>query len=244
MSAWVIFWYILSIALKRNDIVDIAWGLGYIYFGCWIAIKAENGALQYLICTLVLLWAMRLSLHLFFRNRGKAEDFRYRKWREEWKSTFYIRSFIQVYLLQTTLLMLIAFPMVIASINADQNLKWTFVPGVLLWVLGFYWQTLGDAQLMKFKHNPANKGRLIQSGLWAKSRHPNYFGELCMWWGIWICLSVYPWGWLGMISPLLISWLILRVSGIPMLEAKYENNLAFSKYKEKVPALIPRVWLH
>lgn len=240
MIGWVTFWYALSIMLKRNDIVDIAWGLGYIYFSFWVAIHSEHGLLQYFIFGLIFLWGARLAIYLFFRNRGKKEDFRYKQWREDWDKSFYLRSFFQVYVLQTLLLMIIALPIVIASINSQMELKWTVIPGAFLWLIGFYWQTKGDAQLMRFKKNPENRGKIIQIGLWAKSRHPNYFGELCMWWGVWICLSTYPMGWLALISPLLISYLIIKVSGIPMLEAKYDNNPDFQSYKKRVPVLVPK----
>lgn len=242
MLGWVGAWFVLSLLLKRNDIVDIAWGLGYIYFSFWVAVNSEQGTLQYIVFGMVFIWGARLAVYLFIRNRGKKEDFRYKKWRDDWGSSFYIRSFFQVYFLQTLLLLIIALPIVIASINARSELEWTLIPGLTLWLIGLYWQTAGDAQLMRFKNDLSNKGKIIEIGLWSKSRHPNYFGELCMWWGIWICLSIYPMGWLAIVSPLLISYLIVNVSGIPMLEAKYDNNSDFQNYKKRVPALVPRFW--
>ncbi len=244
MMGWVLFWFALSIILKRNDIVDIAWGLGFIYLSIWVAIYTQHGLLQYVVFGLVFLWGARLAFYLLLRLRGKSEDFRYLNWRKEWGSSFYIRSFFQVYLLQTFLLLIIGLPILIASINAQVQLNFiTLVPGLALWLYGYYWQVVGDYQLHQFKKNPTNKGKIIQKGLWNQSRHPNYFGEVCMWWGIWVILMPYSLGWLAVLSPILISWLILRVSGIPMLEAKYKGNPEFEEYKKRVPAFIPKLKL-
>lgn len=244
MMGWVLFWFALSIILKRNDIVDIAWGLGFIYLSIWVAIYTQHGLLQYLVFGLVFLWGARLAIYLLLRLRGKSEDFRYLNWRKEWGSSFYIRSFFQVYLLQTFLLLIIGLPILVASINAQAQLNFiTLVPGLALWLYGYYWQAVGDYQLYQFKKNHSNKGKIIQQGLWNQSRHPNYFGEVCMWWGIWVILMSYSLGWLAILSPIVITWLILRVSGIPMLEAKYKGNPEFEEYKNRVPAFIPKLKL-
>ena len=242
MLGWVLFWFILSVFLKRNDIVDMAWGLGFIYVSIWVALSTDHGLLQYIVFGLVFLWAIRLSIHLLIRLKGKPEDYRYSNWRNKWVKSFYVRSFFQVYVLQNILLLIIAIPLVLASINAQKELHFTsLIPGLVIWLYGFYWQATADYQLFQFKKDSANKGKIIQVGLWSRSRHPNYYGELCMWWGVCICIMPYSFGWLGIISPLLISWLIIRVSGIPMLEAKYKGNKEFEDYQKKVPVLIPKI---
>lgn len=244
MLSWVLFWFILSVVLKRNDIVDIAWGLGFIYFSIWVALSTDQGMSQYIVFGLVFLWGLRLSVYLLMRIIRKPEDYRYLNWRNEWGRSFLVRSFFQVYVLQNFLLLLIAIPLVIISLNAqnEPNLP-AMIPGLSLWGYGFFWQTTADYQLFQFKKDLANKGKIIQIGLWRRSRHPNYYGELCMWWGVWLCILPYSYGWLGIISPILISWLIIKVSGIPMLEAKYEGNKQFEDYQKRVPVLIPKLKL-
>jgi steroid 5-alpha reductase family enzyme len=242
MGVWIVSWFLLSVFLKRNDIVDIAWGLGYIYLSVFFSLDIYLGPLQYIVYGLVSIWALRLSIYLFLRLKGKAEDFRYHNWRKEWGNAFYMRSFFQIYLLQSVFLMIIALPLAMVNLYEGMGLKISVIPGICFWLFGFYWQSKADYQMVCFKSKPENKGRIIQSGLWAYSRHPNYFGELCMWWGIWLCLSPYPMAWLGLISPVLISWLIIKVSGIPMLEKKYEAHPEFEAYKKRVPALIPQFW--
>ena len=140
--------------------------------------------------------------------------------------------------------MIIALPIVIASINAQMELKWTLIPGTFLWLIGFYWQTKGDAELMRFKKNPENKGKIIEIGLWAKSRHPNYFGEITLWAGLTLIALPVLSGWqlVTLISPIFVYVLLTRVSGIPMLEnrgmKKWGSDPEYVNYVENTPSLI------
>ena len=233
-------WFLISVIKKRNDVADVAWGLGFILMA-WISffLNGNSNSRGLLLCILISIWGLRLAFHIYNRNKGKTEDYRYLAWRQEWGDWFYIRSYFQVYLLQGFFLFVIALPVILANNAAEYKIGILDGIGFLIWLIGFYFEVVGDAQLAKFIKNPANKGRLIQTGLWAYSRHPNYFGEVTLWWGIWLMtLSTFN-GWYGIISPILITFLILKVSGIPMLEKKMEQNADFADYKRRVSAFFP-----
>ena len=220
-------WFVVSLIKKRNDVADVAWGLGFVLLASVSYFISEaSGVRGILVGILVSIWGLRLAWHIHARNKGKAEDYRYLAWRKEWGKWFYIRSYFQVYLLQGTLLFLIILPVLIINKSIGGG-------------LGLYFESVGDAQLARFIKNPANKGKLMQSGLWAYTRHPNYFGEVTQWWGIWLIALSVPNGWLGIIGPVTITFLILKVSGIPMLEKKMKENPEFADYKQRVSVFIP-----
>jgi steroid 5-alpha reductase family enzyme len=185
------------------------------------------------------LWGLRLMVHLYIRSRGRGEDFRYRKWREQWGSTFIVRSFFQIYALQGAVVLIIASPALVIMAVPGKSLGLGDLCGVVLWMLGFVFEAVGDRQLLVFKRKPANRGKIITSGLWRYSRHPNYFGECILWWGVFIVALGSPNALWTIVSPLTINFLLLYVSGIPMLEKKYEGDPAFEDYKRRTSPLIP-----
>lgn len=232
--------FVASLIWKRDDVTDIAWGLGFILVT--LASLFYNGAFgprQSIIVVLVTLWGLRLATHIFLRNRGKSEDFRYKKWRQDWGKQWVVRSYLQVFLLQGFLLTLIAMPIIILTAVQGPRLGITDLLGVAVWLVGFFFETVGDWQLFVFKKNPINKEKIMTAGLWQYTRHPNYFGEVTMWWGIFLLAISSPWGAISLIGPLTISYLILKVSGIPLLEKKYEGVIAFQEYKRRTSAFIP-----
>ncbi|MFM2357682.1 MAG: hypothetical protein RJA61_419 [Candidatus Parcubacteria bacterium] len=233
-------WFVLSLIKKRNDVADVAWGLGFILI-TWVSffISDDFGVRGILVGILVSVWGLRLAWHIHARNKGKTEDYRYLAWRNEWGKWFYIRSYFQVYILQGILLFLIVFPILFINRSVGPTLGLLDLFGVVVWIVGFYFEAVGDAQLARFIKNPANKGRLMQSGLWAYTRHPNYFGEVTQWWGLWMIALSVPNGWLGIIGPITITFLLLKVSGIPMLEKKMEENPDFAEYKRRTSVFIP-----
>lgn len=240
--AYASFWFIISIILKRNDIADVAWGLGYAGLCVYLYLTQMRNEVADLAYGIVIIWGLRLSIHIGLRNLRKKEDFRYRKWREEWGSNFYWRSYLQVYLLQVLLLLIISTPMIIVSQAYGSELSFLAGFGLALWLTGFYWQTAGDYQLAQFKKKKKHKDQIMQSGLWEHSRHPNYFGEILMWSGVGLVTLNVPNGWIGLISPVLITYLLLKVSGVPMLERRYKGNAAFEAYKRSTPAVFPNLW--
>ncbi len=240
LFVYMSLWFVVSLIKKRNDVADVAWGLGFVLLA-WISffLSSDSGTRGLLVGILVSIWGLRLAWHIHTRNKGKAEDYRYLVWREEWGKWFYTRSYFQVYLLQGTFLFLIVLPVLFINKNAGGDIGLLDFLGVAAWLFGFYFEAVGDAQLSRFIKNPSNKGNLMQSGLWAYTRHPNYFGEVTQWWGLWLIALSVPNGWVGIIGPITITFLILEVSGIPMLEKSVAENPAFESYKKRVSIFFP-----
>ncbi|MEI6529381.1 MAG: DUF1295 domain-containing protein [Candidatus Falkowbacteria bacterium] len=233
-------WFIISILRKRNDIADVAWGLGFVILTWSSFFIAENYSIRSLLVnSLVSIWGFRLAWHIYTRNKGKAEDYRYLAWRKEWGKWFYLRSYFQVYLLQGIFLFLIVSPVLFINHNIGQQFNFFDGLGLLIWLTGFFFEVVGDAQLASFISNPTNKGKLMQTGLWKYSRHPNYFGEVTQWWGLWLVTCSLPGAYLSIIGPLTITFLILKVSGVPLLEKKMAENLAFAEYKKRTSVFFP-----
>jgi steroid 5-alpha reductase family enzyme len=232
-------WFAISVYKKRNDVADIAWGLGYIIICSYLFITYSASSVLILLYALVIVWGLRLSLHIYARNKNKSEDFRYKSWREEWGKSFYLRSYLQVFLLQGVFLLIIISPVIHAA--GAESLRWNIFTwlGLCCWIIGFYFQAAADWQLAAFKSDKKNKGLIIQTGLWKYSRHPNYFGEILMWWAIFMITIPFSNSYYFIVSPLTITLLIVFVSGIPMLEKKYKGNIAFEDYKKRTSALIP-----
>lgn len=233
-------WFVLSYIKARNDVADVAWGLGFVLLAWASLFLGSIMSIRGIIITLlVTIWGVRLAWHIHKRNKGKTEDYRYQKWREEWGKWFYVRSYFQVYILQGFLLFCIVTPVLLINITSDSALVMSDYIGIAIWVFGFIFESVGDAQLAKFLSDQSNKGKLIQTGLWRYTRHPNYFGEVSMWWGIWVVASSLPYGLYTILGPITITFLILKVSGIPMLEKKMEENPEFAEYKRKTSVFIP-----
>jgi steroid 5-alpha reductase family enzyme len=244
-SAIVVFLFMvvvfaLAALMKDNSIVDIAWGLGFICVVLfYLFYSTEHGARQILVSVLVVIWGIRLAVHIALRKRGKGEDWRYARWRKQWKNWFYLRSFLQIYMLQGIFLLIIVYPAVLVLLSPFEKITVFDILGTAVWIVGFIFETVGDHQLSRFKNKPESRGQIMTSGLWKYTRHPNYFGEATMWWGIFaIALSV-PLGWTAIISPLLITVLLLKVSGVSMLEKKYADNTSFRDYASKTSVFFP-----
>jgi steroid 5-alpha reductase family enzyme len=237
---YVNIWFAISLLKKRNDVADIAWGLGFPILA-WTSffLESVSGLRGLLVNTLVSIWGLRLAWHIYSRNKNNPEDYRYLKWRKEWGKWFYLRSYMQIYILQGFLMFLISLPLLSINQNSYSSLKWLDFIGIMIWLFGFFFEAVSDAQLSKFLKNPANKGKLMTTGLWKYTRHPNYFGEVTLWWGIWLISVSETLKIFTIIGPLTITFLILKVSGIPMLEKRMEQHPDFAKYKEKTSAFIP-----
>lgn len=239
------FLYFLSLILKRSDIVDIGWGIGFIVLTLTMFSLTSNMTTPLLIISLlIVLWGTRLATHLFFRNKGKKEDFRYQNFKNSWSKSFWWKSYINIFLLQGTLIILISLPIIYLFTFPTISLTWLNYIGIAIWIFGFLFESISDFQLSKFiskKKEGKTEGRFLTTGLWSISRHPNYFGEVTLWWGIWlICISlVNPLSLLTVIGPITITYFIIKVSGVPMLEMKYEGIKEWQEYKENVPELIP-----
>jgi steroid 5-alpha reductase family enzyme len=196
-----------------------------------------------LVLGLVTVWGLRLALHIGVRNAGAGEDFRYRKWREEAGTSFWWISLLKVFLLQAVLLWIVSSPLQLAQLGGGESVTALDVLGVGLWGFGFLFETVADWQLQRFKKGPATSGHVMRSGLWSVSRHPNYFGEAVLWWGI-ALLAVPGGGWLSFVGPLMITFLLLEVSGVAMLDtAMVERRPDYADYIATTPAFVPSLRL-
>ena len=232
--------FVWAAILKNNSIVDIGWGLGFILV-VWTLFLFRPGVWPGKILTAiwVTLWGFRLSLHIFMRNRGKGEDFRYAAWRREWKRFFYLRSYFQIFMLQGMLMLVISLSPIILFSGMPRPFGWFEAAGSTLFAAGFLFETTADLQLRRFVADPRNRGGLMTSGLWALTRHPNYFGEAVLWWGLFLIAAPSACGWVAVLSPLTITLLVRFVSGVPLLEKKYAGRPDFEAYKRRVPVFVP-----
>jgi steroid 5-alpha reductase family enzyme len=232
--------FFVALLKRDNSVVDIAWGIGFILVSL-LTFFLERGFFwrHILVTGLVGIWGMRLALYIYVRNKGRGEDFRYAQWRKKWGKLFILRSYLQVFVLQGIMLLIISYPiMLVNQSGAEAFSIWDAVGGGI-WLIGFSFEAAGDFQLMQFKKDPGNKGKIMTAGLWRLTRHPNYFGETALWWGIFlIALSVKN-GWTAVISPVLITFLLLRVSGVAMLERKYAGNQEFMEYARRTSPFFP-----
>lgn len=238
---YVTVWFIISLILKRNDVADIAWGAGIVLVGLvgFLYQEPKTAAMQ-LAMLLVAVWGLRLSTRIFLKNKGKGEDSRYKAWRESWGKWFYLRSYGQVFLLQGALMIVIGYPLLhLGVFDTGGELGLLHILGAALWAVGFFFEAVGDYQLDRFLAKEENKGRIMKYGLWRYSRHPNYFGEVAQWWGIWLIVLSVPFGFWAIISPLAITFLILKVSGVPMLEKQFAGNPEFEEYKRTTSIFFP-----
>lgn len=234
--------FVIGQVAKDNSIIDIAYGPAYLVAGWGGLLLGGPGDLHsrsLLLLLLVTLWGLRLGVHLAIRHHGRGEDFRYQKFRRDWGKTVVWRGFLQIYLLQGTIVLIIATPLLLTIASPGPPLAAADLFAVLLFAAGLLCEAVSDFQLLRFKKNPANRGRIIMHGLWRYSRHPNYFGEALLWWGIFLLALPAPHGWYGLIAPLTIAFLLLKVSGIPMLEAKYQDDPTFQAYRARTSAFFP-----
>jgi steroid 5-alpha reductase family enzyme len=231
--------FIVAYFLKDNSIADVFWGPGFVVICVFSILQApEFDERKLIVSCLVFLWALRLSLHILLRNRRRGEDFRYRQFRETWKH-FTVRSYFQIFLLQGFLMLIIAAPVVYILLLPSYPLGiWDNV-GLFIFGMGFFFEMIGDYQLTVFRKDPLNQGKILTTGLWSLTRHPNYFGEALIWWGLSCYALDLPYGWVTLVSPVVITLLLRFVSGVPLLEKKYRGRADWEEYCGKTAPLVP-----
>lgn len=232
--------WVVSLRLKDVSIVDVFWGLGFV-FVVWMTatLVGFEGARSWLLVTLTTLWGLRLSLYLFWRNWGHGEDFRYRAMRERIGSRFWIVSLFLVFGLQGCVMWIVSLPIQAGQLAGTVPLGWFDIAGVIVWTLGMLFESIGDWQLAQFKRNPANRGKVLRAGLWALTRHPNYFGDFCVWWGLYLIAVGAGARW-TIVGPLVMSYFLMRVSGVPMLERSISKRRpAYEEYVASTNAFFP-----
>lgn len=229
--------FVIATVVKNNGIVDIIWGIGFVLIAGIVYLSAPSLSTA-IVMVLTTMWGVRLATHIGMRNLGQKEDFRYAQWRKDWGKWWLIRSFLQVYLLQWFFMQLVSVPIILSSAGGAVPQAW-LLAGIAIWLVGFYFEAIGDYQLTVFKRKKTSKGKLMTTGLWRYTRHPNYFGEATLWWGIALIAYIASGNPIAFLGPITIDFLLLKVSGIPMLEAKYKGRKDWAAYARRTSAFFP-----
>lgn len=233
--------WIVSVILRNASIVDIVWGLGFV-LTAWVARLTGDGneARQWLLTGLTTLWGLRLAIYLLWRNAGHGEDYRYKSMRKRWGSRFPLMSLVTVFALQGVLMWIVSLPVQLGQADATPSLGIVAWIGVAVYALGLFFETVGDAQLAKFKADAANAGTVMSSGLWKYTRHPNYFGDACVWWGLGLIAAETGSGAWGLIGSVVMTILLRRVSGVVLLERSLTKRRAgYDEYIRRTSPFIP-----
>ena len=241
ITMMIILW-IISIPIKNVSIVDLFWGFGFVV-ACFVYFLKTDGfeTRKILLLIMVTIWGLRLSIYLAWRNLGKGEDFRYQKFRKDYgENRYWWISFFQTFLLQGILMWLISAPLLGAQFYfSSDKLEILDFCGVFIWIVGFVFESVGDIQLARFKANPANKGKVLNTGFWHYTRHPNYFGDAAVWCGYGF-MSLAAGSYIPVLGSILMFALIIKVSGVVLLEKTLkESKPAYQEYIEKTSAFIP-----
>lgn len=234
--------WLVSVIVRNASIVDVVWGLGFVAVA-WVNLLVIDGdsARQWTLTVLVTIWGLRLSGYLFCRNHGKGEDFRYVSMRRRWGAKFPLVSLVTVFALQGVIMWVVSLPVQIGGADDSPSVGPLAVMGIMVWLVGFLFEAIGDRQLSRFKSDPANAGKVMDKGLWSLTRHPNYFGDACLWWGIGIVAAESGTGAIGLVGPLVMTFFLRRVSGVPMLERSLtKRREGYAEYVERTSAFFPR----
>ncbi len=235
---YVIAWFILAIILKRRDVVDSAWGLGFVLVAVTAYSQRNNeSSIALISLLLVTLWGVRLFAHITSRNWGRPEDYRYTQLGPLSSSKMWLKVFYSIFLLQGLLIILISLPIIAIMYSSKEPIQFIATLGVTVWLFGIVFETIGDYQLKQFLKSK-KKDQIMQTGLWRYTRHPNYFGEVTAWWGASI-VAVALCQWWGALGAVVITVLITKISGIPLLEKRYADNPQFQAYAKRTSVFFP-----
>lgn len=244
MLGMMVLLWLLSLQLKDSSIVDIFWGFGFVvmswyYFG--LATDFEfNHIRGQILCIMVTIWGIRLAWHIGSRNIGKPEDYRYQEFRRQADESYWWFSFFKVFFLQGVILWILSSVFWVTHRSDIATLGLFEYIGILFWAVGFFFEAVGDWQLNQFKKNPANKGKIMDKGLWKYTRHPNYFGDAMIWWGFFMFALGTEGGWLYFFVPVFMNFLLRFVSGVAMLERGMQKTKpGYKEYMRKTSAFLP-----
>ena len=241
--SYMIAVFLIARLLGRLDSVDAAWGGAFIVaaLGSWLVGPSASFGMtvQTMILVLVCLWGVRLTAHIMRRLATHTEDKRYVALRRQWQGRVWTNAFFRIFILQGLLATVISIAVIHINFSAPQPLGGWAIGGGLIWLVGFLFETIGDRQLKRFLANPKNRGKIMDRGLWRYTRHPNYFGEVTQWWGIAVIAFATPFGWVGLLSPIVIMYLLLFVSGVPLTEKAFEDRPGWDDYKKRTSAFLP-----
>lgn len=237
VAAYMTVWFLIAKKRRRLDTVDSAWGGGFAVVAWSVAVQ-QPSIRTIMVAVLVTIWSGRLTAHLARRSGKGVEDPRYVSMTKDWKRVW-LRAYLSIFLLQAALILAVSLPIITNAGTVLPWLRWLFTLGYVVWAAGFYIEYRADKELVAFVANPKHKGQVLDTGLWRYSRHPNYFGELMQWWGIGLIACQTSFGWIGLAGPLLLTVLIVFVSGIPTVEKRRDGDKKYQDYKRRTSALIP-----
>jgi steroid 5-alpha reductase family enzyme len=232
----------VSVARRDASIVDPVWGAGFVLVAWAVLLGVDgNRARQWLLVAMTTIWGLRLAGYLLWRNRGKGEDFRYQAMRRHWGARFWWVSLFTVFGLQGVLMWVVSLPVQLGQVPDDPGLGVLAGIGVAVWAVGLFFEVVGDAQLTRFKRDPANAGVVMDRGLWRYTRHPNYFGDACVWWGIALVAAESGLGAIGIVGAVVMTVLLRRVSGVTLLERSLTKRRAgYDDYVARTSPFVPR----
>lgn len=238
--AYMTTWFGFAVLLRRRDVIDSAWGLGFVMVA-WIAyiLRNNDSVITTFSAVLVTVWGVRLFLHISSRNWRKTEDYRYRQLSELGSITAWLKTYTNVFLLQGALMIIVSSPVIALMYASNEPVLPLAVMGLAVWLFGILFETVADYQLRRFISTNKKKDAVMDQGLWRYSRHPNYFGEATTWAGATIVSLAYA-QWWGVIGAIVITLLVTKISGIPLLEKRFATNPAFQKYAARTSRFIPR----
>lgn len=231
-----------AISLLKRDvsIVDIGWGPGFVLIA-WVTFFGSTQTPRcWLLASLVTIWGLRLAVYLAWRNHGKPEDYRYKSMREKHGSRFPIVSLFTVFGLQGVVMLIVSLPILTGqTLESATPLDGTAIAGIVVWAIGFIFEAGGDWQLARFKSNPNNQGKVLNTGLWRFTRHPNYFGDFAIWWGTWLVALGGASGWWSAIGPAIMSVFLMKFSGVGLLERNLTKKPGYADYISQTNAFFP-----
>lgn len=231
--------WLVSVRLRDASIVDPFWGFGFVVVGWTAALAGELSGWGLVLALLTTAWGLRLSIHLALRNLGHGEDFRYQAMRKRFPR-FELTSLVIVFGLQGLLLWVVALPLQLAPAFEGGHDAIGAV-GAVVWAVGLAFEAVGDAQLARFRADPGTSGRVLDTGLWHYTRHPNYFGDACVWWGLWLVALAAGAPWWTVAGPILMTVLLRRVSGVTLLERSLaQRRPGYEEYVRRTSAFVPR----
>jgi steroid 5-alpha reductase family enzyme len=223
---------------KDNSIGNFTWGGGVLLVTLYTFLISNHSARSLLLTSLICIWAFRLIYYVYSRYK-KGADPRFVEWQKQWGQYALFISFWWIFIMNGIMLTIMSVPSVLVNRSFIPHLNLLDFIGLMIWLVGFCCESVADWQLYAFMKNPMNKGKIMKEGLWHYSRHPNYFGEITMWWGIFcIALSV-PYGWIALVAPITITVLLVFFTGVPMLERVFKDNPEYQEYKKHTSMLIP-----
>jgi len=226
--------------IGRYNVVDVAWGLGFIAVALVAAILGDGDAFRrWLLLALVSIWGLRLSWYIYRRSAGKGEDPRYADLLRDATVGQVLRK---VFLVQGFATWFVSLPLQLSAVTGPTPRHWLAVTlaGVLVWLVGVFFEAVGDRQLRVFKSDPRHRGVLMDRGLWAWTRHPNYFGDACVWWGLWLITITGWWSLATVLSPLLMTYFLVYATGARLTEKYMRGRRGFDEYQQRTSFFIPR----